>query len=132
VDLPPALPGGQGLSAKDLKDGPLLVNFFASWCLSCVAEQHVLDKAAKSGVVIYGVDYKDKQAPLKKWLGKNGNPYRRVGADADGRAGIDWGITGVPETFVVDANGIVLYRHAGPVTREVLDRDLRPLLEARK
>jgi cytochrome c biogenesis protein CcmG/thiol:disulfide interchange protein DsbE len=102
------------------------VNVFASWCVSCAGEQ---DALAALGVPVYGLDYKDTPEALKKFLARNGDPYRKISADADGRRGIEWGITGVPETFLIDKNGVVRHRHAGPLTKEIVMREIRPLLE---
>ncbi len=128
--LPSALIGKPAPAMAGLSFGaaPVLVNFFASWCLSCGAEQKVLSAVAKDKVVIYGIDYKDEKKPLRKWLAQHGNPYAAIGDDRDGRAGIEWGITGVPESFVVDRAGVVRYRYAGPVTEEVYRVEIAPLL----
>jgi cytochrome c biogenesis protein CcmG/thiol:disulfide interchange protein DsbE len=113
--------------------GPVLVNIFASWCLSCVEEQKTLMSLKNQNITIYGIAYKDKEEPLQKWLVKNSNPYKLIVHDKEGRAGIEWGITGVPETFVVDEGGIVRYRYAGPVTEDVFKQVLAPLMtEGRK
>ena len=134
--LPPALSGGKGFGDADLKaDGrPKLVNVFSSWCLTCAAEQRVLTRlAASDGVPVYGIDYKDERKKVAGWLKRNGNPYRKIGFDGDGRAAIDWGVSRVPETFVVDGEGVVRYRHAGPVTEQDYKDILQPLLtEARE
>jgi cytochrome c biogenesis protein CcmG/thiol:disulfide interchange protein DsbE len=127
---------------------PVLVNFFASWCLSCAGEQGVLARIAKDGIAVYGKDgiavygkdgiavyginYKDQADKMTPWLKTHGNPYKAVGIDADGHVGIDWGITGVPETFIVDGAGVVRYRFAGPVTEEVYTREIQPLLRELK
>lgn len=128
-DLPP-LPGMEGgLSARDLGGEPMLVNFFASWCVPCLAEHPLLTRLAEEeGVTIHGINYKDDPADALAWLDRHGNPYALIGADREGRAAIDWGVYGVPETFVVDAEGRIRYRHAGPITPDVLERELMPLL----
>lgn len=128
-DLPPLASIAPGLARADLGGKPALVNFFASWCLPCQAEHPVLmGLAAEGGVAIYGVNYKDPEADARGWLGKLGNPYERIGVDADGRAAIEWGVYGVPETFVIDAEGMVRYRHVGPILERDLERTIRPLL----
>ena len=109
----PALP----LAVK----GPYAVNFFASWCGPCRAEQPVLLRIAKSGLSVYGVAYKDDPAAMHKFLQETGNPFAAVARDPEGRVALDWGTTGVPETFVIDAHGIVRARHAGPVTEKDID-----------
>jgi len=118
-DLPP-VPGMDvpGLARTDLAagNGPVLVNFFASWCVACKAEHAVLSRLTREkGVTIYGINYKDKAVEATRWLTDLGNPYARIGFDLPGRAGIEWGISGVPETFVVDAGGTVVHRHVGPI-----------------
>ncbi|OUS06268.1 thiol:disulfide interchange protein [Rhodobacterales bacterium 52_120_T64] len=107
-----------GLSTANLSggDGPVLVNVFASWCVPCKAEHAVLTRFVNTnGVTLFGINYKDKPKEASAWLDNLGNPYERIGSDLDGRAGIEWGISGVPETFVINSEGIVIYRHVGPV-----------------
>ncbi|MGB5837584.1 MAG: DsbE family thiol:disulfide interchange protein [Albidovulum sp.] len=116
-------------SDADLRDGKVkLVNFWASWCGPCRAEHPNLAQLAKEGVTIYGVNYKDKPGPAVRFLEELGNPYRATGADESGRMGIDWGLYGVPETFVIDGQGKVILRFAGPVTQRVLESDIRPAM----
>lgn len=112
-----------------LADGKVkLVNFWASWCAPCRVEHPNLQGLADEGIEIYGVNYKDKPAQAAKFLNDLGSPYTALGADAEGRMAVDWGVYGVPETFVVDGDGKVLLRFAGPVTQRVIDEKLRPLL----
>ncbi|MEM9433004.1 MAG: DsbE family thiol:disulfide interchange protein [Pseudomonadota bacterium] len=110
VDLP-------GLSQTDLMAGQLtLVNVFASWCAPCRAEHAVLTRMKEAqGFRLVGINYKDRAEDAAAWLTELGNPYDAIGHDFTGRAGIEWGVTGVPETFIVDAAGIILHRFAGPV-----------------
>jgi cytochrome c biogenesis protein CcmG/thiol:disulfide interchange protein DsbE len=128
--LPPLADSGEpGFSSADLKDKVSLVNIFASWCVPCRAEHKLLNAVATSKrVPIYGINYKDKPEAARAWLAELGNPYIRIGADA-GRAGIEWGVYGVPETFVVDRQGRIRYKHVGPLTRDDLDRKILPLIE---
>ena len=120
-------------TAQDLKGRPLLVNFFASWCVGCRDEHaQLLKLAQEQGVEIVGMDYKDTPADVDQWLRRHGNPYRRVIQDANGSAGMDWGVYGVPETFVLDAEGTIVYKQIGPMTEEVWERTIRPLLAVRK
>jgi cytochrome c biogenesis protein CcmG/thiol:disulfide interchange protein DsbE len=129
-ELPP-LEGAEipGLAAADLRGArPVLVNFFASWCLPCVIEHPQLMRLARDGVPILGVAYKDRPADSLGFLRRHGNPFARLGVDQPGRVAIDWGLYGVPETYLVDKDGIIRWRWAGPVTDEVLDNQLRPLL----
>ncbi len=126
--LPP-LPGDErGFSSADLEGQVSLVNIFASWCTPCRAEHAVLNALAQSKrVPIYGIDYKDKADAALAWIAELGNPYTRIGAD-DGRVGIDWGVYGVPETFVVDKGGRIRYKHVGPLTQADVERTILPLV----
>jgi cytochrome c biogenesis protein CcmG, thiol:disulfide interchange protein DsbE len=119
------------LTTADLKGAPVLVNFFASWCEGCQIEHSYLMQLAGTGQVkLLGIDYKDAETDLRPWLGRKGNPYGTILSDLEGRAGIDWGVYGVPETFVVDAKGTILYKQVGPMTPEVFEHDIAPLLKA--
>ena len=112
-----------------LRDGKVkLVNFWASWCAPCRVEHPNLDALAAEGVAIYGVNYKDKPGAALGFLAELGNPYAAIGADEAGRMGIEWGLYGVPETFVIDGEGRVVTRFAGPVTERALESDIRPAL----
>jgi cytochrome c biogenesis protein CcmG, thiol:disulfide interchange protein DsbE len=126
--LPP-LPGEErGFSSADLTGQVSLVNVFASWCAPCRLEHPVLNALAQSKrVPIYGIDYKDKPDVALAWIAELGNPYARIGAD-DGRVGIDWGVYGVPETFIVDRVGRIRYKHVGPLTRNDVERTILPLV----
>lgn len=131
-----SFPAGEGpplrLSTNDLKGRALLVNFFASWCAGCQVEHPFLLQLAQSGAAtIVGVDYKDAEADVRAWLGQKGNPYAPVLSDLDGKAGIDWGVYGVPETFVLNADGVVVYKQVGPMTPEAWQTKIRPLLESK-
>lgn len=130
-DLP--LMGGEGRYAlADLKGRPLLVNFWASWCAGCRIEHPLLMKLAREeGVEIVGMDYKDTDTEGARWLKRHGNPYRTVVADELGAAGLDWGVYGVPETFVLDAQGTIVYKQIGPMTSEAWEQNIRPLLGSR-
>lgn len=109
---------------------PAVVNFFASWCVPCVAEHPQLMQLALQGdAAIFGVSYKDKTDAARGWLEKHGNPYRAVGHDLAGRMAIDWGVYGVPETYVIDAGGVIRYRHVGPLTAEDVEKTILPLLK---
>ncbi len=127
-DLPP-LPGkDKGLSTADLKGGVTLVNFFASWCVPCREEHKALSAfAALKRIPVYGIDYKDKPKAAADWLAELGNPYTQIGAD-DGQVGIEWGVYGVPETFLVDGNGRIRYKHVGPLTQADIDKAILPLI----
>ena len=111
---------GKGFSSTDLKGQVSLLNVFASWCPECRVEHPMLMQLAEKGTVsIYGINWKDSSRNGGLWLKANHSPYTRVGFDESGRVGIDLGVTGVPETFVVDRTGRVRYRHAGPLTEDV-------------
>lgn len=110
--------GVPGLSRADLSGNPepVVVNVFASWCVPCRAEHAVLTRMVeRDGIRLFGINYKDKPKDASAWLEDLGNPYERIGSDLNGRAGIEWGISGVPETFIVAGDGTVLYRYVGPV-----------------
>jgi cytochrome c biogenesis protein CcmG/thiol:disulfide interchange protein DsbE len=118
-----------GFSSKDFQGTPAIVNVFASWCLSCQLEQGILEEIGSAEKVpVYGMDYKDTPEKLAAWLKKYGNPYDAIGDDRKGRVAIDWGVYGVPETFVVDARGFIRYKYVGPVTDDVYQDILKPLL----
>lgn len=124
------LPGrGRPLSSEDVKGRVTLVNIFGSWCVSCVAEHPFLMKLKEQGVVIHGVDWRDDPAKGAAWLKRHGDPYDRVGSDPDSQVAIDFGVTGAPETFVVDAKGVIRYKHIGPITAEAWAGTLAPLIE---
>jgi len=122
---------GEGLSRDGLKGGPVLINFFASWCVPCRVEQPVLMRLAnREHVPLYGIDYKDQPEDATKLLAQFGDPYRRIGLDPDGRVGLDFGVYGVPETYVLDATGHIRKRFVGPLTAEQVEKELLPLLKA--
>ena len=127
--LPPVKGRLLGLSAADLKGEVVLVNVFASWCTACRFEHPVLLQLKQKGVVpIHAINYKDKPEDAAKWLDELGDPYTRTGADIDGRVAIDWGVYGVPETYVVDRAGRIAYKQVGPITQQVLDDTILPLI----
>lgn len=118
------------LSAEILRTADVkLVNFWASWCVPCRAEHAQLEEMNAAGVVIHGVNYKDKPGNAEGFLKELGNPYTALGADDTGRTGRDWGVYGVPETFIVDAEGLVVFRHAGPVTQQVMVDTILPAIK---
>lgn len=129
-DLPPVMGRSLGLSDKDLKGEVSLVNVFASWCAACRVEHPLLMRLSEEGVVpVHGLNYKDKPEHARDWLDTLGDPYTRTGADVDGRVGIDWGVYGIPETFVIDAGGRIAYKYIGPLNPELLDQKILPLIE---
>ena len=117
------------MTPGDLKGSVWLLNVWASWCVSCRQEHPLLVELGKSGVVpIYGLNYKDQRDAALKWLGEFGNPYQASLVDADGRVGIDYGVYGVPETFVIDRDGVIRYKQIGPITPEALREKILPLV----
>lgn len=125
-----ALGPGPVVTQEDLRaPGVKLVNFWASWCQPCRVEHPMLEALAGEGLAIYGINYKDDPEAALGFLEEMGNPYAGIGADS-GRMAIDWGVYGVPETFVIDGQGVVVLRWAGPITAEVLERTIRPAIAA--
>ena len=113
-----------------LRDGQVkLVNFWASWCAPCRVEHPNLTQLADEGITILGVNYKDQPDKALGFLAELGNPYGAAGADPEGRMALDWGLYGVPETYVIDGEGKILLRFAGPVTQRVIENEIRPALE---
>lgn len=128
--LPPVQGRTLGLSSADLKGEVSLVNVFASWCTACREEHPLFMRLSAAGIVpIHGLNYRDRPEDAAKWLDGLGDPYMRTGADGNGRVGIDWGVYGVPETFVVGADGRIAYKHVGPVTEQALTETILPLVE---
>ncbi|MGL6211831.1 MAG: DsbE family thiol:disulfide interchange protein [Paracoccaceae bacterium] len=141
--LPSAIAGGAApaVAVVALGEGPVtsdavlrapgvkLVNFWASWCAPCRAEHAFLKALAEEGVVIHGINYKDKPSHALGFLEELGNPFATMGAD-DGRTALDWGVYGVPETYVIDSAGKVIVRLAGPITAQEMERTIRPALLA--
>ncbi len=116
------------LGVQDLRGRPLLVNFWASWCAGCQVEHPFLMELSRRGIEIVGLDYKDTDDAGRAWLARHGNPYRIIAADPEGQAGLDWGVYGVPETFVLDAQGVIVYKHIGPLTEAAWREHIAPLL----
>jgi len=129
--LPP-LPGRdeEGFARAHLGGEPMLVNVFASWCVPCRIEHPLINRLAEDGVVVHGLNYKDEAAAARAWLDELGDNFTRVGHDLDGQAGIEWGVYGVPETYVVDADGRIVHRHVGPLRPEDVEQEIRPILES--
>ncbi|MEI9987727.1 MAG: DsbE family thiol:disulfide interchange protein [Aliidongia sp.] len=129
--LPALFDDKPGLAKADLGGKPVLVNFFASWCVPCRQEHATLSGFAASGrIPVEGIAYKDDPEKSKRFLAELGDPYQRVGVDADGRTAIDFGVYGVPETYLVDAAGQIRYRWVGPLTPEALEQEILPRLAA--
>ena len=118
------------MSDSDFRGQVSLFNVWATWCVACRAEHPVLMDLARSGKVpVYGLNYKDERPAALSWLQQIGNPYLANAFDADGRVGIDWGVYGTPETFLIDKQGIIRYKHIGPLTREIVQQEILPLVE---
>jgi cytochrome c biogenesis protein CcmG/thiol:disulfide interchange protein DsbE len=120
-----------GFVSGDLSKGRVsVINYWASWCAPCVDEHPLLEQLkSATNVDVYGVNYKDDPASARRFIGRYGNPYTAVGADPQGRAAIDWGVYGTPETFIVNGRGEVVYKHVGPITGESLSTKLLPAIE---
>lgn len=116
-------------SPSDLKGERWVLNVWASWCFSCRHEHPILnDLAAQNVAKIVGLNYKDESEKATTWIKQRGNPYYKTVVDSAGTAGIDWGVIAVPETFIIDENGDVIYKHTGPITRQLVRDEMMPLL----
>ncbi|MFY1711400.1 DsbE family thiol:disulfide interchange protein [Tritonibacter mobilis] len=123
-------PGKENFDDATLRDGEVkLVNYWASWCGPCRAEHPSLTALSEEGVPIYGVNYKDQLGNAQSFLEELGDPYAAVGRDEQGRMALDWGLYGVPETYVIDGEGTIVLRFAGPITSRVLEETIRPAMK---
>jgi cytochrome c biogenesis protein CcmG/thiol:disulfide interchange protein DsbE len=121
---------GRKLALDALKGQPFVINFFASWCVPCRIEHPLLMRLSQQDhLPLYGIAYKDKPADSSHLLATFGDPYRQTGMDRDGRVGLDFGVYGVPETYVIDAAGRIRRRFVGPLTADAVDKELLPLLK---
>ncbi|WP_171207207.1 MULTISPECIES: DsbE family thiol:disulfide interchange protein [unclassified Ruegeria] len=119
-----------GFDDATLRDGEVkLVNYWASWCAPCRAEHPNLQALSDEGIPVYGVNYKDQPDNAQAFLNELGDPYAGIGTDAQGRMALDWGLYGVPETYVIDGDGTIVLRFAGPITQRVIASTIRPALE---
>lgn len=126
--LPQLQEPARNLGLDDMKGKVWLLNVWASWCVACLDEHPVMVEYSKRNVLpIYGLNYKDKREDALAWLGKHGNPYTVSIQDADGRVGIDYGVYGVPETYLIDGKGVIRYKRIGPVTPEIFEQKILPL-----
>lgn len=129
--LPSLTDAGETVSPRDWRGRWYLLNVWGTWCPGCREEhQMLLDIAASRRVPILGFNWKDDDAAALEWLAALGNPYERIAVDREGRAAIDWGVYGAPETFLIDPGGTVVYKHVGPLTRAVWEREILPRLPA--
>jgi cytochrome c biogenesis protein CcmG/thiol:disulfide interchange protein DsbE len=128
--LPPLDAEAQNFTREELSQGrPTVINFFASWCTPCRVEHPTLQAmAARGDITLYGIDYKDDPEKARAFLTELGNPFGRINEDRDGRAAIDFGVTGVPETFVIDGNGVIKAHYAGPLSNAVVQGLILPAL----
>jgi cytochrome c biogenesis protein CcmG/thiol:disulfide interchange protein DsbE len=127
--LPSLTSPGTTVGPKDFKGKPYLLNVFGTWCAACRVEHPFLMQLQQKGAVgILGLNWKDNNDETLAWLAQLGNPYSQIAVDTEGRAVIDWGVYGAPETFLVDARGIIVYKHVGAMTQEVWERDFLPRL----
>ena len=128
--LPPLDEDAQSFTRAELAQGrPTVINFFASWCTPCRIEHPTLQAmAARGDITLYGIDYKDNPEKARAFLKELGNPFGRINEDRDGRVAIDFGVTGVPETFVVDGNGVIKAHYAGPISDAVVQGLILPAL----
>ncbi|MSO71288.1 MAG: DsbE family thiol:disulfide interchange protein [Alphaproteobacteria bacterium] len=126
--LPPieGRPQTLGLATADLSGKPSIVNVFASWCVPCLAEHPMISRLAEEGFTVYGIDHRDPPDAVGAWLDRNGNPYARIGADRDASVSIDWGVTGVPETFLIDRKGRIRHKIVGPMTPDIFAEEVLP------
>lgn len=117
------------ISDEMFKGKVTVLNVFASWCVACRSEHHLLLELQRRGVNIVGINYKDKRRDALVYLNRlGGDPYSVIGHDLDGNVGIEWGVYGTPETFVIDKNGVVRYKQTGPMYRQMIENELMPLL----
>jgi len=128
-NLPPLLKNKAGLKTADLKGKVTLVSFFASWCVGCLAEHPYLEELSGKGAVLAGIDYKDAPAAGREWLKKHGNPYDAVAVDRDGRTGLYFGVYGIPESYLIDRQGVIRYKQTGPLTPEDIQAKILPLIQ---
>ncbi|MCP5284571.1 MAG: DsbE family thiol:disulfide interchange protein [Burkholderiaceae bacterium] len=117
-------------AAEQMKGKVWVLNVFASWCVPCLAEHpYVTQLARLPGVNVVGLNYKDKPEDARRWLARHGDPYQTIAADGNGRVGIDYGVYGVPETFIIDRNGVIRHKQIGPITPQALNEQILPLLK---
>jgi len=132
-ELPALVDDVPGLATADFGGQVVLVNVFASWCIPCRAEHPVISRIAEEGIVpVFALNWKDKKEDAVAWLDELGNPYARIGHDLSGRVGIDWGVYGVPESYLIDKTGRIRYKHVGPIFAETLNETILPMIEKLK
>lgn len=128
-ELPPLMEDLPGLASADFGGEVVMVNVFASWCIPCRIEHPLITRLAEDGILpVYGLNWKDEKADALAWLNELGNAYTRIGWDLSGRVGIDWGVYGVPESYIVGKQGRIRYKHVGPISREALNETILPII----
>ena len=129
-ELPLLAAPNKSFSEKDMAGKVWILNVWASWCAPCLVEHPVITRLSKSGIApVVGLNFKDTREDALPWLARNGNPFQLTVFDASGRIGIDYGVYGVPETYVIDRQGVIRYKHVGPVTPEVAEKKIVPLVK---
>ena len=131
-DLPALDPAQARMNSELLRGHIILLNIWGSWCPACAEEQVFLMQLARSGVLIYGLNYKDENQNALSWLAEWGNPYISVAVDSSGRNAMSLGVYGAPETFLIDASGVLIYRHTGPMNLDVWNSEFLPKIQARQ
>jgi cytochrome c biogenesis protein CcmG/thiol:disulfide interchange protein DsbE len=128
-DLPLLVEPDKRFSQKDMLGKVWIMNVWASWCPPCLVEHPVVTRVARSGMApVVGMNYKDTREDALPWLKRNGDPFQLIVFDANGRIGIDYGVYGVPETYVIDRQGVIRYKHIGPLTADVVQKEMEPLV----
>ena len=128
--LPKLYDSEKTTSPAEMKGEVWMLNVFASWCVSCRAEHAVVSQFVKdSGLKVMGLNYKDESPDAKAWLAEHGNPYSMIAVDLDGRVGIDWGVYGVPESYLIDKKGVIRHKFTGPITPQIVEETLKPMLK---
>jgi cytochrome c biogenesis protein CcmG/thiol:disulfide interchange protein DsbE len=132
-DLPDIEDLSQRVTSNDYAGDVALVNFWATWCVGCRQEHPFLMQLSREiDIPIYGIDWRDQRQPALDWLARLGDPYEATGFDADATTGIDWGVYGAPETFLISGDGRLLHKHLGPLNRQAWEEDFLPLIEAER
>ena len=132
-ELPPLREGQPGFSTADLKKGEVtVVNIWASWCVPCRVEHPEIEKLSQMGITVHGLNYRDSRANALSFLNQLGDPFTLIGFDENGRQGIEWGVYGVPETFVLNGEGRIVYKHIGPIQNDDLETKVLPAIEKAK
>jgi cytochrome c biogenesis protein CcmG/thiol:disulfide interchange protein DsbE len=129
-ELPSLKDPQQTISSKDLQGKVWILNVWASWCVSCRQEHPLLMQLSKQASInLYGLNYKDERVDAENWLKRHGNPYIDSAVDKKGRTGIDYGVTGTPETFIIDKQGMIRFKYVGPITLDVFKNQMWPLID---